>query len=417
MGHTIKTLGDGAITRKALAILHNKLVFVKSINKEYDDRFARSGAKIGASLLIREPNQFTVRSGAVMDTQDVTETTQTLTVATQKGVDINFSSEELTLHMDDFARRILDPAMSRLAAEIDKICLAAFYKDIYNIHWKSTFGTTPLFADAAIVRSKLSKGLAPTGNRTMLMESLSMNSVVGDVKALYHSASEIAKAYDTGLMGHALGFEFRETEMIPTHTNGSRDDATAACHATAGSVFTSGTATFNINDGSTDGLTLLVGDVFTIAECFAVNPETKEPYGHLQQWVVTEAATLSSATTNVVKVSPTPITSGAKQNISVPAGDDLAGHAVVHQAAGGSGTASQVEPQNLAYHKDAFTFVSADLEVPQGAGVFAKREIHDGISLRIWRGNDIINDKFPCRIDVLFGYKTVRPEWAARLVG
>jgi hypothetical protein len=86
MGNTIKTLGDGAITKKALAILHNKLIFVKGINKEYDSRFAVSGAKIGASLLIREPNQFTVRSGAVMDTQDVTESTQTLTLATQNEV-------------------------------------------------------------------------------------------------------------------------------------------------------------------------------------------------------------------------------------------------------------------------------------------------------------------------------------------
>jgi hypothetical protein len=413
MGHTIKTLGDGAITRKALAILHNKLVFVKSINKEYDDRFAQSGAKIGASLLIREPNQFRVRTGAVMDTQDIVETTQTLTLATQKGVDINFSSEELTLHMDDFASRILDPAMSRLAAEIDKICLAAFYKDIYNIHWKSTFGTTPLFGDAAIVRSKLSKGLAPTGNRTMLMESLSMNSVVGDVKALYHSASEIAKAYDTGLMGHALGFEFRESEMIPTHTNGSRVDASCV-GATA--CFASGTAEIKITGGN-NAKTILAGDVFTVAECYAVNPETKDVYGHLQQFVCTEAVTTNASGVATIKVSPTPISSGVKQNISVPSDGLLDGHVVIHVAAGGSGTQSAVEPQNLAYHKDAFTFVSADLEVPRGAGVFAKREVHDGISLRIWRGNDIINDKFPCRIDVLFGYKTVRPEWAARLVG
>lgn len=412
MSNTLKTLGDGAITRKALAILHNKLVFVKSINKEYDSRFAQAGAKIGASLLIREPNQFTVRSGAVMDTQDVTESTQTLTLATQRGVDVNFGAAELTLSMDDFASRILDPAMGRLAAEIDKICLAAFYKDIYNIHWKSTFGTVPLFADAAIVRSKLSKGLTPPGNRTLLMESLSMNSVVGDVKALFHSASEISKAYSTGLMGHALGFEFRESEMIPTHTNGSRVDASCVG---ASACFASGTAEIKITGGN-NAKTIAAGDVLTVAECYAVNPETKDAYAHLQQFVCTELVTTDASGVATIKVSPTPISSGAKQNISVPSDGLLDGHVVIHVAAGGSGTQSVVEPQNLAYHRDAFTFVSADLQMPNAKGV-ASRDVFDGIAMRIWRGDDIVNDKFPVRMDVLFGYKTVRPEWACRLVG
>lgn len=415
MSNTIKTLGDGAITRKALAILHNKLIFVKGINKEYDSRFAVSGAKIGSSLLIREPNQFTVRSGAIMDTQDVTESTQTLTLATQRGVDVNFSSAELALSMDEFAKRILEPAMSRLAAEIDKIVIESVYKDIYNIVY-TTYGAAPVFADLQSARARLSKGLAPSSDRRLLMESLSMNSVVNAMKGLYQSAPAIARQYNTGLMGHAMGFDFYESEIIPKHTNGTRDDATAACHATAGTVFTSGTPTFNINDGSTDGKTLLVGDIFTIAECYAVNPETKVAYAHLQPWVVTEAATLSSATSNVIKVSPTPITSGAKQNISVPSGDDLAGHAVVHVAAGGSGAASAADVVNLAYHKDAFTFVTADLELPRDAH-FAAREVFDGISMRIWRASDIVNDKFPCRIDVLFGYKTIHPDWVVRMPG
>src|SRR3989304_1424552 len=125
MANTIKTLSSGDITRKALAILHNNLVFTKMINKQYDDRFALSGAKNGGTLLIREPNQFTVRTGAVMDTQDVTESTPTLTLATQKGGDINFSSVELTLSLDDFADRILTPAMSRLAADVEATVIAA----------------------------------------------------------------------------------------------------------------------------------------------------------------------------------------------------------------------------------------------------------------------------------------------------
>lgn len=405
MGNTLSTLSSGDITRKALAILHNNLVFCKSINKQYDDRFARSGAKNGGELLIREPNQFTVRSGAIMDVQDVTESTQTLTVATQKGVDINFSSVELTLSLDDFAERILTPAMSRLAAEVDSTIITACAKDVYNIVY-TTIGTAPVLADIQSARAKLSKGLAPTGDRTMLMESLSMNSVVNASNALFNPSPEISKQYDVGLVGHAHGFQFRETEMIPTLTNGSRDDTTPICNTSTG--ITSEDATVTTTGGTG---TLTVGDVFTIADVYAVNPETKVRYEHLQQFVVLEA---ESADFTTIEVSPTPITSGAKQNVElVSAG---ASKALVFVAAGGSGTASTGFATNLAFHKNFATMVTADLEMPKGADM-AYREVFDGISMRLWRDGDITNDKFPCRIDVLFGHKTLRPEWACRLPG
>jgi hypothetical protein len=35
--------------------------------------------------------------------------------------------------------------------------------------------------------------------------------------------------------------------------------------------------------------------------------------------------------------------------------------------------------------------------------------------MRIVRQYDINNDNIPCRLDVLYGYKTIRPELACRL--
>ena len=224
MSNTIKTLGDGDITREALAILHNNLIFTKRINKQYDDRFAVSGAKNGGTLLIREPNQFTVRSGAVIDTQDVTETTQSLTVATQRGVDINFSSVELTLSMDDFSERILKPAMSRLAAEVDAINLGIAIDGIYN-HVLGTAAGPTVLADLESARSLLSKGLTPSADMSCLLESLSMNAVVNDSKALFHPSSEITRQYNMGIVGTAQGATFFETEMIPVHTQGTNVDS------------------------------------------------------------------------------------------------------------------------------------------------------------------------------------------------
>jgi hypothetical protein len=343
-----------------------------------------------------------------MDTQDVTESTQTLTLATQKGVDVNFSSAELALSMDEFSSRILEPAMSRLAAEIDKIVIESCYKDIYNIVY-TTYGDAPDREDLQAARAKLSKGLAPTSDRRILMESLSMNHIVNDMVSLYNPAGELSRQYDTGLMGHAMGFDFYESEIIPTHTNGTRDDTTPICNTTEGSGITSGTATV-VSTGA-DG-TMKVGDIFTIEGVYAVNPETKVRYAHLQQFVVTTAHTNDA--TDTWAVSPTPITSGAKQNVEVVSAG--VSKAIVNSGAGGSGTASAADVVNLAYHKDAFTFVTADLELPRDAH-FAAREVFDGISMRIWRASDIVNDKFPCRIDVLFGYKTIHPDWAVRMPG
>jgi len=405
MSNTIKTLTAGDITRKALAILHNNLVFCKNINREYDDRFAVTGAKNGGYLEIREPNQFTVREGAVMDAQDVTESTIQLVVATQRGVDINFSSAELTLSMDDFADRILSPAMSRLAAEIESEVIAACYPYVYKFE-NTTFGTKPVLADVLAARAKLAQGLAPRDNRFLMVDSLAANSIITDGKSLFAPASEIARQYSMGLLGTVGSFQCFESEMTPVHTNGSRTDATPVVDI---STITNGDATITTT-GQTSGQTLKAGDVFTIADVYDVNPETKVAYGHLKQFAITADKTCDA--TDVFSITPAIYKSGAKQNCYAAAW--TGSKAIVHVAAGGSGTASTAYTNSLAFHKDAFTMVTADLIMPTGVD-FAARKVIDGISLRVVRAYDINNDKFPCRMDVLFGAKTIRPEWACRV--
>ena len=408
MANTIKTLADGDITRKALAIFHNKLKFLKTINRQYDDRFATVGAKNGGTLLIREPNQFTVRTGAVMDTQDVTESTQTLTLATQKGIDINFSSAELTLSLDDFSARILDPAMARLASDVESTVLNAVYKNIFNL--SGTPATTPATVGAVLNAGvKLSRGLAPQTDRHLLFDSSAMAATVASVAAYFHKASELERAFADGYIGQAAGFKWWESEMTPNHTNGTRTDATPIVVDL--SAVANGDTTLNTS-GQTNAQTVKAGDIFTVAGVYAVNLETKQVYDHLQQFVITADKTCDA--TDVFAIAPTIYKSGAKQNVYHATWTGTP--ALVHVAAGGSGAASLVARQDLAYHKDAFTFVTADLEMPKGVD-FAAREVYDGISMRVVRNYDIVNDKFPCRIDVLYGYKTIRPEWAVRVRG
>ncbi len=407
MANTVLTPTE--VTRKAMAVLHNKLKFIKTINREYDNRFAQSGAKNGGSLLIREPNQFTVRTGAVMDTQDVAETSQTLTLATQKGVDINFSSVELTLSLDDFAQRILDPAMSRLAADVEYTVLSNVYKDVYNLTGDPDAEPDAML-DVLRANARISEELAPETERNFLLNSSTMAPLVNAVGLYFHKASELERAFADGYIGQAGGVKWWESNMVPSHTNGNRDDTTPVVNTSTG--ITSGTATIAITALDTTS-TVKKGDVFTVAGVWAINPETKQRYSRLKQFVVTADGTASGGALTVA-VSPTPVTSGAKQNIEIVSAGS--GKAVVFEASGGSGDASAVLTQPLCYQKDAFTFVTADLEMPKGVD-FAAREVFDGVSLRVVRQFDIVNDKFPCRIDVLFGYKTLRPEWAARVRG
>ncbi|MGR3303678.1 MAG: P22 phage major capsid protein family protein [Candidatus Scalindua sp.] len=412
MANSFKTLKDGDIVRLALESFHNQLTFLKTINRQYDSRFARDGAKNGGELLIRDPNEYTVRTGAIMDVQDQTETTQTVVLATQKGIDMEFSSVELTLSVDDFMARYIDPAMSRLAADVESTEITKFYRDIFNM--TGTPATTPASLVAVRnARARLGQELAPLDNRSLLLDSLAMAATTNSLNALFHKASELERSFMRGIVGEAVGFTWFETEMVPVHTNGTRDDSTPVTDTSAG-TFVNGATTL-VTTGFDNGDTLKKGDVFTIGTTtdgvLSINRETKQRQAHLQQFVVTADKALDS--TDTISIAPTIQLSGAKQNMELVG--TAGSMALTNTTGGGSGTGSLVRPQNLAYHKDAFTFVTADLHIEPGQRM--SRAVFEGISMRIWRGTDIVNDKFPVRLDVLFGGKTIRPEWAVRMGG
>jgi len=386
MANTLLT--PTAVTREALRILHQKLNFVGNIVREYDDSYAKSGAKIGDSLKIRLPNQYTVRSGATLSAQDTTETSTTLQVATQKGVDLNFSSVDLTLSLDDFSSRILDPAMSVLAANVEYDALS-MYKDVSNSVWNG--GAAATYNKALDARVILNRALAPYSDRTALMDSQSMADVVKDTKTLFNDTTSLSKQFKEGFMGRAAGFDWMENTLLPAHTRGGSNGA----YLTNGATQTG--ATLVVDTGATAPA---AGDVITIAGVFSVHPETKVSTGQLQQFVVGAGATTTS-----FPISPAIVATGATQNVSNAAADN--------SAIAFAGTASTAVGTSLLFQKEAFAFATADLVMPKGVD-FAASEVVDGVSMRIVRMYDINNDKFPCRLDVLYGYKTLRPQLACR---
>ena len=403
MANSILTID--MITRKALEILENNLVLTRNVNRQYDDSFAVSGAKIGSTLRIRLPDRALVTDGAALQVQDDAEQSTTLTVASQKHIGVNFTTAELTLQLDDFAERVLKPRISQLASSIDAD-VANAYKAIFN-----TVGTPGVSPATALVllqaQQKLNESAAGMAPRYATVNPAANAGLVNGLSGFFNPTDTISKQFKNGMMGTGvLGFdEINMSQSIKVHTTGSR----AGTILVNGAVSTQGQSTISIDGltGATD--TVTVGDVFTIANVFAVNPQTRESTGSLQQFVVTAAQTgVSNALANMAISPPIYTSTSALATVDSFPADNAAVTFV--------GTASTAYPQNMIYHKDAITFATADLVLPTGVDM-AARAVHNGISLRIIRDYDINNDRMPCRIDVLYGFSTIRPQMACRLWG
>lgn len=393
------------ITRKSLEILENNLVITRNVNRQYDDSFAVEGAKIGSTLRIRLPDRALVTDGAALQVQDDNEQFTTLTVSSQKHIGVNFTSAELTMQLDDFAERVLKPRVSQLASSVDAD-VANAYKTIYSS--VGTPGTTPATSLVLLqANQKLNEYAAPMSPRYATVNPAANAGLVEGMKGLFNPTGTISRQFKNGMMGEGiLGLdEINMSQSIKVHTTGS---AVRTDTPIVKANLAEGASTLTL-DNVTDAKTLVPGDVFTIAGVYTVNPQTRESTGSLQQFVVTN--TVTSAATEFVDVTfqpPVYSPTNALATVSkLPAASDVVTFL---------GAASTGYPQNLVYHKDAISFASADLLLPSGVDM-ASRQVHNGISMRVVRQYDINNDRLPCRVDILYGYSTIRAPMAVRLWG
>jgi len=385
-------LNINMITAKALAILHQKLNFVGAINRQYDPSFAQSGAKIGSSLRIRLPVQYTVASTPALAIQNTVETNTTLTISQQKHVDFSFSSQELTLNIDDFAARYLEPACAVLAANVEADALS-MVNSVWNL--VGTAGAAQTFKTVLQARKALLDNLTPQSQQWQLRINTQDNvDLVDSLKGLFQNSTQISRQYVDGVMGLAGGFEWAENTFLTTYTRGAESGYLVGGAGQTGSMLA-------VTTGSGAGN---AGDVFTIAGVFAVHPETKVNTGRLQQFVLTAAYTGGAGN---MAIAPAITTTGPYQNVSNSPG---AGQALTF-----AGTASTATGSSIAFHPDAFTFATADLVMPGGVDM-ASRAQKDGLSIRVVRQYDINNDVLPTRLDILYGYTAMRPQLACRLM-
>ena len=401
MANTLLTID--MITRKALEILENNLVLTRNVNRQYDDSYAVEGAKIGTTLRIRLPDRALVTDGAALQVQDDNEQVTTLTVASQKHIGVNFTTAEMTMQLDDFAERVLKPRISQLAASIDAD-VANSFNGIYQS--VGTPGTTPSTTSVLLAaQQKLNEAAAVMSPRYVTVNPAANASLIEGMKGLFNPVSTISAQFKNGMFGEGiLGFEeLNMSQSIKQFTTGTRTGA----HTVTTTVSSQGASSIAITGTGTQ--TIKKGDVFTIANVYAVNPQTRESTGSLQQFVVTEDVAASGGAYAAVKISPAIYTSS--NALATVDSFPQSGAAVTFL-----GGASTQYPQNLVYHRDAIAFATADLLLPQGVDM-ASRQVHNGISMRVVRQYDINNDRMPCRIDVLYGYNVIRPQMAVRLWG
>jgi hypothetical protein len=381
------------ITAKALAILHQRCNIIGSVNRQYDDSFANSGAKIGTTLRIRLPVQYTVSTTPALSLQNTVENYVSLPITNQYHVDFSFSSAELTLSIDDFSNRYIEPAIAVLAAQMESAFVTQMWPTVWN--QVGTAGSAMPYKTVLQARKLLLDNLTPQSKQWLLRINTQDNvDMVDTLKGLFQQSTQIARQYTDGVMGLSGGFEWAENTHLSTQTRGAESGYLVSPASQTGSTLAVITGTGAGN----------AGDVFTITGVYRVHPETKVNTGVLQQFVL--AANYVGGAGNM-SISPAIVTSGPTQNVS----NSPALNAPITFA----NTASVATGLSLAYHPDAFTFATADLVMPGGVDM-AARAVKDGISMRAVRQYSISDDTFPIRIDVLWGCAALRPQLACRLV-
>ena len=403
------------ITNEALMVLENELTFSSEVDRNYDDQFAVSGAKIGNTLNVRRPGRFIGTSGPALNVEDFNETSVPVTLSTQFHVDTQFTTQDLALSLDQFSDRVVKPAVAAVANKIDFDGLTMAKNSTANI--VGTAGTPPTSLLTYLTAGAYldSEGAPRDGRRSCIVEPFTGATIVDSLKGLFVPSDIIGKQYQKGMMGRdSAGMNWKMDQNVVNQTFGSYSTATLSCATTTATGFLAtgwaSTSTIALT-AATATAGLKQGDIIQIAGVFAVNPQNRSAYGSgkLRNFVVTADVTVATSGTTSVIVSPAVITGGQFQNVTVTTTSATA----VVTPFNNTGT---VSPQNIVMHKNAYTLATADLELPDGvvfAGRASDKEL--GLSMRVVRQYTINNDSIPTRVDVLYGWAPLYPELACRV--
>ena len=400
MANTLLTIN--LITREAVRLWKNSNAFLQNVDMQYDDSFAVSGAKIGNTLRIRLPNDYVVTTGPALSVQDTAEQNTTLTLATQKHVDVAFTTQERTMSLDDYSRRILAPAVNNLAGAVAYDIMSGAEGGICNFvanQDSSNNVLSPIASTYLLAGANLDINSAPIENRKVVNNPITEARVVATLSGLLNPAPEIGRQYVTGRMYDALGFIWMKDQTVITHTSGTMPQGPLTVNGANQTGLT-----LTVNSAS---YTLAVGDIITIAGVYKVNRITKQSTGQLEQFVVTAPLAAGGTSLSIYPAIVPPSGTNPVQYQTVTASP--ASGAAINPTNGLA--ASSIYRKNFVFAPEAVTLATADLETPEGVHAVA-REQFDGVSMRMITDYFIGTDQLITRLDVLYGYLWIRPEWA-----
>jgi len=411
MANTI--LNPSIVAKSAVRILENELVLAKKVYRAYENEFAQTvnGYKVGSTVSIRKPANFTVRSGATASVQDVTEGSTTVVVDKQIGIDFQFTSQELTLNIGELSERVIKPAMVQLANRVDRD-IAALTTNVWN-RVGTPGSTVNTFAKFMAGVQRMNEMAVPSDERCAVLSPADEAALVGSQTALFIQGPA-NDAYRNGNLGKLAAVDTYMSQNAPILTTGARGGTPlvngAGQAVTYGSTNSWGQTQNLVIDGASNSITgwAKAGDTFTIAGVYAVNPVTKQALTYLQQFSVQADADSSGAGAVTLSISPAIITSGAFQTVSGAPADNAALTFL--------GSASTSYQENLMFHKNAFALVAVPMDMPQGA-INVARESYKGLSVRVVPYYDGTNDISKWRLDLLYGVKAIDPRLAVRLHG
>lgn len=403
-------LTNDLITRQALRVLRNQFVLASRALRNVDDLFGKTGLKAGATVRVRVPVRYVSATGAAVQKNNSTETNTSITL-TQRNIGMGFTSIDRTLSIDDFNDRFIKPAMAQLASDIDADGFALYYKaqnlvtpGSYSSGSPAAFTGTDVSTLRPFLDAKarlVEKAVPSDGDMYVAVTPAASAGLVDGLKALFQSASEIADQYKRGLMGMAAGFQFVEAQTLPTHTCGTRTNTTPLVDGAQ-------TGSSLLIKGAGNTVTYKVGDQFTIAGVYAINPLTRAATNKLQIFTVQTLATTSAGGAATLSILPSINVTSPNQTVSAQAAD---GAAIVNM--GGASVATDV---NLAWHKSAFLVAFADLETDlPGAEASKMTDPETGITLRMVGQHNVETDETVYRLDVLYGWAVVRGEHVCRV--
>ena len=395
MANTVLT--HQMIARMAAQILEEEAPFIANINKGRQDEFGVDvqGFKKGDTVKIKIPTAGRVFDGAVFAAggaaADVIEESVNLTLDTQKHIALQFGAKEKMLDISDFKERILRPQMQTLSSVIEADLIARAVATVPNQVTMTLAGANPSQA-LALARAKMNQYLTPAGERSTVLSGTANVALSGEVSRLYNPTQVSSKAYLQGYVASAFGSDLYEHQSIPVLNNGT---------ATGLTVSSAGQAGKSITMTATGTGTVTKGTILNIAGVNAVHPLTGQDLGVLQDFVVTENATVTTGTS--VKIFPAINDVAPNKTTSAKAAN---GAVVTVKSVNGF--------QNLEFHKDAFTAAFAPLPVIASCEGYTAR-LPSGISVRVMTFGDGNNDIERTRIDVLYAFQAVRPLHACRI--